>query len=85
MPIQAVDDVRATVRAVGVQVLRGEEPVGADQVDQFGVARDQLWPKSVATWLILSLVFIVLSVQFVSPTRRWRVPRPGRRRRSAGS
>jgi ABC-type transport system involved in multi-copper enzyme maturation permease subunit len=82
VPVQAIDDVRATVRAVGVQVLRGEEPADVQQVDQFGVARDQLWPKSVVTWLILSLVFIVLSVQFVSPTRRWRLPRPSRPRRS---
>lgn len=49
-----------------------------DQVQPFGVARDALWPKSVATWLILSVVFLLLSVQAVSPTRRWHLRR-GRR------
>ena len=44
----------------------------------FGVARDAFWPKSVVTWLIVSLVLLLLTVQFVSPTRRWRLRR-GRR------
>ena len=39
----------------------------------FGVQRDTLWTKSVATWLVLSAVFMLLSVQAVSPTRRWRI------------
>ena len=45
----------------------------------FGAQRDALWTKSVVTWLILSFVFLALSVQSVSPTRRWRLrrgPRP---------
>lgn len=60
----------------------------ATQVDQFGnpvndvaafgVVRDTVWPKSVATWLILSVIFLFLSIQLVSPTRRWR-PRLPRR------
>jgi ABC-type transport system involved in multi-copper enzyme maturation permease subunit len=45
--------------------------------------RDPLWVKSVATWLILSVVFLVLSVQFVSPTRRWHPFRRPRRSRTA--
>jgi ABC-type transport system involved in multi-copper enzyme maturation permease subunit len=80
--VQAVDDLKDTARAVGVEVLRGERPLDVAPPDQFGVARDQLWPKSVAAWLILSLVFLVLSVQFVSPTRRWHLLRPRRRPRS---
>jgi len=48
-------------------------------VQPFGVARDGFWPKSVAAWLVLSVVLITLSVQLVSPTRRWR---PGLPRRS---
>jgi ABC-type transport system involved in multi-copper enzyme maturation permease subunit len=51
------------------------QDVAPQQVFQ---AREALWPKSVATWLILSVLFIGLSVQLVSPTRRWRF---GRRRR----
>ena len=44
----------------------------------FGAGRDAVWTKSVVTWLILSVVFLGLSVQSVSPTRRWRLRR-GRR------
>ena len=47
-------------------------------VAPFGAARDTVWPKSIATWLILSVIFLFLSVQLVSPTRRWR-PRLPRR------
>jgi ABC-type transport system involved in multi-copper enzyme maturation permease subunit len=47
-------------------------------VQPFGVARDAFWPKSVIAWLVLSLVMLLLTVQFVSPTRRWRLRR-GRR------
>ena len=45
------------------------------QVQPFDVQRDFLWPKSVVTWLILSVVFLLLSVQAVSPTRRWHIRR----------
>jgi len=48
----------------------------------FGIKRDAFWPRSVAAWLVLSAVLIVVSVQLVSPTRRWlpsRVRRPRRR------
>jgi ABC-type transport system involved in multi-copper enzyme maturation permease subunit len=44
-------------------------------VPPFGVDRDAFWPKSVVAWLVLSLVFLFLTVQFVSPTRRWRLRR----------
>jgi ABC-type transport system involved in multi-copper enzyme maturation permease subunit len=52
----------------------------APPAQPIGAGRDPLWPKSVATWLVLSVIFILLSVQAVSPTRRWRFrrgPRPG--------
>jgi hypothetical protein len=45
----------------------------------FGVDRDSYWPKAVAAMLVAALVLVVLAVQMVSPTRRWR--RPRRRRR----
>jgi ABC-type transport system involved in multi-copper enzyme maturation permease subunit len=44
----------------------------------FGVRRDGLWTRSVATWLVLSAIFVILSIQAVSPTRRWRLRRPRR-------
>ncbi len=59
--------------------------MGNDVVDptqQFGPQRDTLWTKSVATWLVLSVIFILLSVQAVSPTRRWHLRRPRRTPRS---
>ena len=49
--------------------------IDPDQVQPFDVQRDALWPKSVVTWLILSAIFLLLSVQAVSPTRRWRLRR----------
>jgi ABC-type transport system involved in multi-copper enzyme maturation permease subunit len=49
--------------------------IDPSQIQPFDVPRDELWPKSVITWLILSAVFLLLSVQAVSPTRRWRLRR----------
>ena len=43
--------------------------------------RDRFWPKSVASFLILATLMTFLSVQFVSPTRRWRPSLPGPLRR----
>jgi ABC-type transport system involved in multi-copper enzyme maturation permease subunit len=53
--------------------------VAVDPNQPFGVRKDSLWTRSVLTWLGMSAVFILLSVQAVSPTRRWRLrraPRP---------
>ena len=60
----AIDDV-----AVG-EIAPDEVPL-----QQVLPQRELLWPKTVVTWLILSVIFLLLSVQSVSPTRRWR---PGR-------
>jgi ABC-2 type transport system permease protein len=49
-----------------------------DPAQPFGPARDTLWTKSVATWLVLSVIFLFLSVQAVSPTRRWHLRRGAR-------
>jgi ABC-type transport system involved in multi-copper enzyme maturation permease subunit len=51
----------------------GDVNVAPQQVLQ--AERDALWPKSVITWLVLSVIFLALSVQFVSPSRRWRLRR----------
>jgi ABC-type transport system involved in multi-copper enzyme maturation permease subunit len=45
----------------------------------FEVVDAGVWQKSVGAWFVLSIVFLVLSVQFVSPTRRWRLRRGPRR------
>src|SRR4051812_5079396 len=57
-------------------------PVGGALVDPqpFGVRRDTFWPRSLLAWGIVSVVFVLASIQLVSPTRRWRLlRRPVRR------
>jgi len=65
--------------AIKRELIAVDRPVGValdpTQVQPFDVQRDFLWPKSVVTWLILSVVFLLLSVQAVSPTRRWHIRR----------
>jgi len=65
------------------QGVLADQVGGVDQ--QFGVARDSYWPRSVAAMAAVSILLIVLSVQLVSPTRRWRFRLPRPRRRPAGS
>jgi hypothetical protein len=43
--------------------------------------RDRFWPKSVLSFLFLAAVMTLASVQFVTPTRRWRPSLPGPVRR----
>ena len=45
----------------------------------FEVVDAGIWEKNVIGWFLLSIAFLLLSVQFVSPTRRWRVRRGARR------
>ena len=63
---------------VAVQDAPAGVAIDPAQVQPFDVQRDFLWPKSVVTWLILSVVFLLLSVQAVSPTRRWHIRRRSR-------
>jgi ABC-type transport system involved in multi-copper enzyme maturation permease subunit len=42
---------------------------------------DRFWPKTVFSFLILATLLTLVSVQFVSPTRRWRPSLPGPLRR----
>ncbi|MGP1673669.1 MAG: ABC transporter permease [Candidatus Limnocylindrales bacterium] len=63
-------------------IAPGEPNGGVDPAQPFGFQRDSLWIKSVATWLVLSVIFLALSVQAVSPTRRWRLRRGARAKRS---
>ena len=43
--------------------------------------RDRFWPKTVLSFLFLAAVMTIASVQFVTPTRRWRPSLPGPVRR----
>jgi ABC-type transport system involved in multi-copper enzyme maturation permease subunit len=52
--------------------------------NDFAVPKDTYWPVSIAAMLVTALLLIVLSVQLVSPTRRWRIRLPRPRRRPAG-
>lgn len=59
-----------------------DAPVRVAAADEFASTstRDAYWPRSAAAWLVASLVFVLAAVQFVSPTRRWRIfRRPSRR------
>jgi ABC-2 type transport system permease protein len=53
----------------------------ADVANVESTFRDRFWPKSVLSFLFLAFVLTLASVQFVTPTRRWRpsLPRPVRR------
>ena len=62
----AVVDPDLPPQAVDVQV---NDPSG-------GIVRDAYWPRSALAWLVLSIILVLLSVNLVSPTRRWR-PRLG--------
>jgi ABC-type transport system involved in multi-copper enzyme maturation permease subunit len=67
-----------TVGGDGVVRGGGFGDVAVDPNQPFGVRKDTLWTRSVLTWLGMSAVFILLSVQAVSPTRRWRLRRASR-------
>ena len=70
VPIQVGPDGQAIIIGPDVDV-----PAVAADVTAFGVVRDSFWPRSVLTWLILTVIFLLISIQFVSPTRRWRLRR----------
>jgi ABC-type transport system involved in multi-copper enzyme maturation permease subunit len=58
-----------------IQAPQPDFPLVAGDVAAFGVVRDSFWPRSMLTWLILTAIFVLISIQFVSPTRRWRLRR----------
>jgi ABC-2 type transport system permease protein len=54
--------------------------LGAIDPQPFGIKRDTFWPRSLQAWGVMSVIFILASIQLVSPTRRWRIlRRPFRR------
>ena len=74
VPMPAVAVQGGVAFEAGVDVA-ANDVIDPAQVQPFDVQRDFLWPKTVATWLILSAIFLLLSVQAVSPTRRWHIRR----------
>ena len=82
MPVPAVPE-KGFAPGAAVAIDDNGNPIVNDIAapDQPFVARqDTLWPKTVAMWLGMSVFFILLSVQAVSPTRRWRFLRRRRAR-----
>lgn len=76
-PMPAIDVGGADANgAAGVMVRNMADVIAPPQ--QAFVTRAPIWPATVVSWLILSAVFVLLSVQLVSPTRRWHLRRPGR-------
>jgi ABC-type transport system involved in multi-copper enzyme maturation permease subunit len=80
MPVPAIPEKGFAPGGAAVAIDDGAREFAPNDViapDQqpFGFRRDTLWTKSVAVWLGLSVIFILLSVQAVSPTRRWRLRR----------
>lgn len=74
-----------TIDGKEVFVERGFAPEDVAP-QQILAQRDAVWPRSVATWLLLSLLFLAIAIQSVSPTRRWRPRlRRGRSDRSAAA
>jgi len=55
-------------------------PFAATDPQPFGVKRDTFWPRSLRAWAVMSVIFILASIQLVSPTRRWRILRRPMRR-----
>lgn len=72
LPAKGVPVAGGGVIAVGV-ALDILPPPG--DVVAFGSTNESIWEKTVVAWSVLALVFLLLSVQFVSPTRRWRLRR----------
>ena len=74
MPVPAVPE-KGFAPGGAIAIDDSGNPIANDVAapDQpFGARQDTLWPKTVAMWLGMSVFFILLSVQAVSPTRRWR-------------
>lgn len=68
----------AKIRAAGGVVGNGDEVTNAQVAITW---RDRFWPKTVLAFLFLATVMTLASVQFVTPTRRWRPSLPGPVRR----
>jgi ABC-2 type transport system permease protein len=68
----------AKIRANGGVVGAGDDITNAQVAITW---RDRFWPKTVLAFLFLATVMTLLSVQFVTPTRRWRPSLPGPVRR----
>ncbi len=53
----------------------GSGGFGATDPQPFGTRRDTFWPRSLEAWAVMSIIFVLASIQLVSPPRRWRLLR----------
>jgi ABC-type transport system involved in multi-copper enzyme maturation permease subunit len=67
----------------GGVAVGGLDDANADEAVSADSFRDRFWPKSVLSFLALSIVLTLASVQYVTPTRRLRPSLPGLVRRLA--
>ena len=90
-PAIAIDPALLPAKGGAIPAI-GPIPIGIDgrlpldvapgsEVVAFGSTNTSIWERTVVAWSVLSVVFLILSVQFVSPTRRWHL----RRGRSSSS
>ena len=77
-----IRDGKPIVNRVDPRGIGGESDVVALTI---AGTRDRFWPKTVVSLLLLATVLTLASVQFVSPTRRWRPRLPGSARPAAGA
>jgi hypothetical protein len=67
----AVGGLEPAVDANGVGVVNAA--VMPEEAFTSSSTRDSFWPHAAAAWLVMSVVLVLISVQLVSPTRRWRI------------
>ena len=86
MPDGTIISPDGTTKGGGVVMDVPPQPVNVQFNDPNagGIVRDAYWPRSALAWLALSIILVLLSVNLVSPTRRWR-PRLGRGRGAQAS
>jgi hypothetical protein len=51
----------------------GRAPIVAGEVFTSSSTRDTFWPKAAVAWAVTSALLVLVTVQLVSPTRRWRI------------
>jgi ABC-type transport system involved in multi-copper enzyme maturation permease subunit len=77
--LMTVQDPKARAQ-MAVNLGINDVSLGATDPQPFGVRRDTFWPRSLQAWGVMSVIFILASIQLVSPTRRWRILRRPTRR-----
>ena len=79
------DVAQPNLRDIGIAIGGGEaEEAGLGVAQVADSFRDRLWPKTVIGFLLLAAILTIASIQFVTPTRRWRPSLPGPVRRRIG-